>query len=71
MDRKMAKDRSFGKMDRGMMAIGPSETSTDMASFMDVMIEFMLDNGKTISYMDMENSRGLMERNIRASTLKT
>ena len=71
MDRKTVKVRSFGKMDRGMTAIGPTETSMDKASFTDVMTEYILDNGKTISYMDMENSRGLMERNIRASTSKT
>ena len=71
MDRKTVKVKSFGKMDRGMMAIGPTETSMDKASFMDVMTEFILDNGKTISYMDMENFLGLMERNIRVSTSKT
>lgn len=67
----MVKVRSFGKMDHGMMETGILEISMDMANFMAVMIGFMLDNGKTISYMDMVNSLGLMERNIRASISKT
>ena len=67
----MEKAKNFGKMDPGMMATGRTEISMDKESFTDVMTEYMSDNGKTISYMDKENFRGLMERNIRASTSKT
>ena len=69
-DKKMEKVRSSGKMDPGTTVTGKMEINMDMESFTDVMIEFTSDNGKTINYMDMVNSHGLMVRNIRATTPK-
>ena len=64
----MVKVRNFGKMDRGTMETGKTEISMDKESFTDVMTEFIKDNGRIISYMDMENFLGLMVKNTRAST---
>jgi hypothetical protein len=70
-DRKTEKARNSGKMARGTMVTGRMEINMGKESFTDVMKEFILDNGKIINYMDMENSRGQMVRNIRANTSKT
>ena len=69
-DKKMVKVRNFGKMDPGTMVTGKTEINMGKESFTDVMIEFILDNGKIINYTDMENSHGQMARNIRANTLE-
>ena len=64
----MVKVRNFGKMVRGTTETGKMEINMDKESFTAVMTEFIKDNGKTISYMDMDNFLGLMVKNTRAST---
>ena len=71
MAKNMEMERKNGWMVVILTANGSLDYKLARVHLMEVMEEYMWDLGKTISYMEMENSHGQMEKNTLVNTSKT